>query len=365
MLKKVAITVILLTVTLFSGCGINSNINITSDARLMAFLPVNGDEFSGDGDYFHVSKQIDLGKEDGFDIAFVEGEVKNNFIGGTGFDYNFIITLKVTNQEIIQSYEGNHLNESDFDEVVLLKLPLELNKSWTFTTKNKAGKKQKVTATITDVFNSGKGIKVRYETKDGYYEERTIYEKHGVVDFVRQVNYKNVSTVTGYHSSFEIVKINDDATNDFSTDEKDNLTAELTTEPNNASTSESIESGAIISQDFPIVVIEVPVAYYNLILGFEQAWSGYINNSSDDLLKFVDEDSPAYQKIMEIDRSSNLVLEFVKYYPYEMLVDGDVIVINIVETFINEDKATIKNKVSYKIANADTLPKVFDFEVIK
>ncbi len=365
MLKKITITVILLIIMLFSGCGINSNINITSDEQLLSFLPVNGEEFSGDGDYFHVSKQIDLSKEDGFAIAYVKGEVKNNFTGGTGFDYNFTITLKVTNQEIIQSYEGSHLNESDFDEVVLLKLPLELDKSWTFSTKNKAGKKQKVIATITEIFNNGKGIKVRYETKGGYYEERTIYEKHGVVDFVRQVNYKNESTVTGYHSALEIVKINNEATSDNSLDEKDNLTEELTSDINNASMSETTGTEATGSQDFPTVVIEVPIAYYNLILGFEQAWSSYINNSSEDLLKFVDENSPAYQKIMEIDRSSNPMLEFVKYYPYEMTIDGDVIVINIVETFITEDKTTIKNKVSYKIANANTLPKVYDFEVIK
>ncbi|GAB6106181.1 hypothetical protein [Fusibacter bizertensis] len=360
-MKKIIITAVVLSVFLFTGCGIHSDINRPSDERLLKFLPVNGEEFLGDGDYYHVTKEIQFEKDDGKESAVITGEVKNNFAGGTGADYNFTIRLEVTSQELVQTYTGNRLNDSDFDRVILLKLPLEADQSWSFTATNKEGKKQKVTATITEIFNDGKGIKVRYETKDGYFEERTLYEKHGVIDFLRQVIYQNESTVTGYHSVLEIVKDDQASASSNSTNASDDLTSDVSID----ATIDSSMDTTTDTQVFPMKVIDLPIAYYNLILGFEQAWTGYVSNSSDDLLKFVEPDTPAYTKMMEVDRSSDIKMNFVKYYPYEMTTENNYIVINIVETFTTEDQITIKNKVSYTISNADTIPKVYDFEVIK
>lgn len=364
-MKKIIITAVVLSVFLFTGCSIHSDANIPSDEHLLKFLPASGEEYLGDGDYYHVTKEIQFEKEDGMESAVITGEVKNNFAGGTGADYNFTIRLEVTSQELVQTYTGNRLNDSDFDRVILLKLPLEVDHSWSFTATNKEGKKQKVTATITEIFNDGKGIKARYETKDGYFEERTLYEKHGVIDFLRQVIYQNESTVTGYHSVLEIVKEDQASASSKSTTEGDDITSDVSMDTTIDSSIDTTTDTTTDAQVFPMKVIELPVAYYNLILGFEQAWTGYISNSSDDLLKFVEPDTPAYTKIMEVDRSGDIIMNFVKYYPYEMTAENNYIVINIVETFTTEDQITIKNKVSYTISNADTIPKVYDFEVIK
>ena len=356
-MRKIIITAFLLSIILLTGCEIESTSMKVSDENLIKFLPVLVDEFSGDGDYYHISKNIEIESSKDIKTAVITGEVKNNFIGGTGAEYNYTMRLTVTDEALVQTYSGSRLNESDFDEVVLLKLPLEINRSWTFTTQNKAGQKQKVTATIQDIFNSGKGVKVRYETKDGYFEERTLYEGHGVVDFVRQVMYKDESSVTGYHSAFKIP----------SSDLGDDLSAIIEPSSNNEvnTSTENTDGEEENEQEFPLKVIEIPVAYYNLILGFEQAWVNYITNESDDLLKFVDVDTPAYIKIDAVERPAETGMSFVKYYPYELSIDGDFIIINIVETFSTEENSNIKNKVSYTISNAATLPKIYDFEVIK
>ncbi len=317
-----AIHVIVLTFFFLVGC---SNETVPPDSELIEFLPTINERYVGDSGYFHVVETIERESTSEAEIAILSGEVKDNETSITKANFDFIITLSVVEDKIEQTYTGSRLNESNFDKLVLLKKPIEVGNTWTFNAKDISGNKWKVTGVITSVDETGEIIGVKHSIKDGYYEERVIQKGRGVTDFVRLIVFKSESTVTGYHT----------------------------------------ESASVITTEKAEDTLKIPVAYYNLILGFEQAWSGYVKQDNDDLLKFIALESPALEKIKAVPRDANTAIEFVRYYPYELTEIGTMIAIKVVEVFKTTDEARIENKVLYQIVVEKGEPKIYDFEMVK
>ncbi len=223
------IHVIVLTFFILAGC---SNEIVPPDPELIEFLPTITERYVGDSGYFHVVETIERESASDAETAIISGEVKDNETTITNADFDFTITLVVVEDKLEQTYKGSQLNESNFDKVVLLKKPIEVGNTWSFNAKDIAGNKWKVTGEITSLDETGEIIGVKHSIKDGYYEERVIQKGRGVTNFERLIVFKNESTVTGYH-----------------------------TENASVATTEKAED-----------TLKIPVAYYNLILGFEQAW---------------------------------------------------------------------------------------------
>ena len=244
-----ATLVIVLTFFVLVGC---SNESGPPDPELVEFLPTINERYVGDSGYFHVVETIERESASDAETAILSGEVKDNETTITKADFDFMITMSVIEDKIEQTYTGSRLNESNFDKIVLLKKPIEVGNTWSFNAKDIAGNKWKVTGEITSIDETGEKIGVKHSIKDGYYEERVIQKGRGVTDFVRLIVFKNESTVTGYH-----------------------------TENASVATTEKAED-----------TLKIPVAYYNLILGFEQAWPSYVKQDNYDLLKFIYLESP-------------------------------------------------------------------------
>lgn len=317
-----ATLVIVLTFFVLVGC---SNESGPPDPELVEFLPTINERYVGDSGYFHIVETIERESASDAETAILSGEVKDNETTITKADFDFMITMSVIEDKIEQTYTGSRLNESNFDKIVLLKKPIEVGNTWSFNAKDIAGNKWKVTGEITSIDETGEKIGVKHSIKDGYYEERVIQKGRGVTDFVRLIVFKNESTVTGYH-----------------------------TENASVATTEKAED-----------TLKIPVAYYNLILGFEQAWPSYVKQDNDDLLKFISLESPALEKIKAVTRDANTAIEFVRFYPYELTEIGTMIAIKVVEAFKTTDETRIENKVLYQIVIEKGEPKIYDFEMIK
>ena len=313
---------IVLTFFILVGC---SNETVPPDPDLIEFLPTINERYVGDSGYYHVVETIERETDADVVTAILSGEVKDNETTITKADFDFIVTLSVVEDKLEQAYSGSRLNESNFDKIVLLKKPIEVGNTWSFNAKDIAGNKWKVTGEITSVDETGEKIGVKHSIKNGYYEERVMQKGRGVTDFVRLIVYKNESTVTGYHTENEAV-----------------------------ATTEKAED-----------TLKIPVAYYNLILGFEQAWPSYVKQDNDDLLKFISLESPALEKIKAVTRDANTAIEFVRFYPYELTEIGTMIAIKVVEVFKTTDEVRIENKVLYQIVVEKSEPKIYDFEMVK
>ncbi len=329
MIKNIFISIIfVLLLLIFVGCANENQMNLPPDRSLLEFLPSVSERYLGDSDYFHIIDNIERESKGDEEIAILKGEVKDNEAAITKDNFNFEIILTVDADKIVQTYNGSRLNESNFEHLVLLKLPLEVGNIWTFTSKDFYGSKWKVTGEITDINETGDKITVKYSTKDGYYEERVLQKGRGVTDFLRLLVFKNESTLTGYHVENETM---------------------ITTEKRSS----------------PVDALKIPVAYYNLILGFDQAWSGYVKQENDDLLKFISEGSPAYEKIKAVPRDANTAIEFIRFYPYELTEKGSILSIKVVEVFKSNDEETFENKVLYQITIEKGVAKIVDFETIQ
>ncbi len=316
--------IIILILIILVGCSHSGRELLPPNGELLEFLPSIKESYVGDSGYYHVVQKIDRDSTKKIEMVTLIGEVKDNGTASSNDNFHFEIVLTVEGEELVQTYSGSRLNESNFEKLILLKSPIEVGNTWLFTTKDKFGSKLKVTGEITAINTLQDEVAVKYTTKDGYYEERVLQKGRGVTDFLRVIIFKKESTFTGYHAEKIAV----------SSTEK---------------TTSSVES------------VKIPVAYYNLILGFEQAWSGYVKQDNDDLLKFISVDSPAYEKIKAVPRDASTAIEFVRFYPYDMSEVGSILTIKVAEIFKTDDEALIENRVRYQIVIEKGAAKIYDF----
>lgn len=326
-MKKLTMLILLGILICNTGCDRKSNQESTPyDQSLAEYLPNEPAAYSGDSDYYHVVKSIELLETTSQKQVTVNGEVLDNSTGISHKDFSFQIKLTVDDKEITQISTGSELNESIFDKVVLLRNPIEVGAKWTFTALNKEGKKIKVDAQILEIDEQGT-LKVSYSTKDGYQEERIIKKSLGVTDFIRLVTFNKESTWTGYH----------------------------------------LENEALVSsksQDLP-KEISIETKFYSLILGFEQAWFKYISLENEDLLTFLKEESKAMEKIKSLERNKDYVYEFVSFYPYEIVQEASLIRIKIVEQYTDDKQKLNYNQMMITLEQADEVFKISDFERVE
>lgn len=317
----------MLCALIFTGCskeGIE-RVPVIADSTLLAFMPEILSGYSGEGSYYHESKRIEISNEVTGDWIRVFGEVKDNLTGYSKIDFNYQINYWVDADKIVQTYEGAALNESNFKSIELLRLPIEKGNTWVFSAEDHTGKSVKVTGEIMEVSDEADHVVVKHSTKDGYYEQRDLYKGMGVTDFIRQVTYKNESTLSGYHMDY------------ITSDE----------------------------EEMEVQRIQIPDALYQLILKFEMAWALYVVEEDLAIFETLLPESNAEQKIKSIIQMPTFELEFVEFIPYEHLIVGDVHIIYVREVFMNASEEVMENKMMFTIMDADAQLQIIDFEFIK
>lgn len=309
---------------MLSACRNDKDVKLKPyDPILAEYLPTDVAAFLGDGGYYHVVKELEKTESTSAIQVELNGEILDNSSGVSQKDYLFDMQITVDHEKMTLTYSGSELNESEFSEVVLLKLPLEVGNTWTFSARNKADKTVKVTAKIVEV-DENQDIKVKYSIKDGYYEERILAKGMGVTDFVRLVQFGKESTWTGYH-----------------------IETEYHVPPPNQTLPEEIS---------------IDTGYYSLILGFEQAWTKYILSENDEVLGFLAEGSKAMEKVKSLERTSDFEYSFKSFYPFEFTNEDPVIQIKIVEIYEDLQNVESINKIQFTIQKTDDGLKIIDFE---
>jgi hypothetical protein len=231
----------------------------------------------------------------------------------------------VTANQLLLTSEGDKLNESDYDRVVALQMPLVKEATWTFKANREPYRNLKVTAQITDVTDDQ--ITVHYEDRTGYEEIRILTKARGTTDFYKYYQYQNARVVTGYHEDPTYETIDLVHTNDF----------------------DAIQS----------IVIDHKL--HELIINYNMAWEQYVKNGDNDIFQYVIPDSPASEALNAMGHFG-IEIDFIAFKPTEIDLDGENCQLTLTEAFFDQNGQMVLNEMMYEIHQLDGTWGIYDFE---
>lgn len=159
-------------------------------AELKALLPEKEGYkwvYNGFAEYGHTLVLNDINEDEGKLVYLTTGEVDDMSDGESDKDFSLSVTFTVTPQSITQEKTGEMMLDI-FDQMVLVKAPLEQGNTWTQKVKSVDGIETTLECTIEKIEedNGKKVYTVVYQDQNGpYYEKRVIQEGIGVINFTR------------------------------------------------------------------------------------------------------------------------------------------------------------------------------------
>lgn len=334
-MNKSRFGVLVVLVIILSGCSrddFSINDDFPPNQVLSAYLPAEDFEFMGERGYYHYYKNINVEEQSDRILISITGEVKDNSRNIGKNDHGFQIELWVDSEKMVQTFSGQMLNESEFDRLILLKMPIIEEATWEFDALDKLGRKQTVTGRIVKIEDRNETIEVEYSTKAGIFEKRTIEKNRGTISFVKQVAYKDAVTYTGYHTipvENTLITENDE----------DNKYSNLDT-------------------------VEVDFEIYDLIDEFNKRWVNYIKNIDQSLMELIDVNSNAYLKVVSIKDESIPLNNYLGFKPYKLESDNEVTLVYVLEKFRVNDGETHYNSICYEVIKTDEGIYISDFYLV-
>ncbi|MCR3957033.1 MAG: S-layer homology domain-containing protein [Gudongella sp.] len=131
----------------------------------------------------------------------IQGDVHDMSGGESDSDYSLNLEYSIQSDVIIQTKTEEMMLDSDYDEIELIRTPLEKGNTWNQEVSNPEGGETTLKSTITSVEDTedGRIFTVIYEDiNSDYYEERRIQEGVGVISFVKLMNLEDDSYPMGY-----------------------------------------------------------------------------------------------------------------------------------------------------------------------
>jgi hypothetical protein len=131
----------------------------------------------------------------------VNGSVHDMSDGESDNDFSINLEYIVESDVITQNKDEEVMLDSKYDEIELIRTPLEEGTTWNQTVENPNGEMTTLESTITMVENKDNNLvfTIRYEdTNSDYYEERKIEEGVGVTYFEKLMFNEGDSYVMGY-----------------------------------------------------------------------------------------------------------------------------------------------------------------------
>lgn len=328
MRKCIMSIVLILSAMTLSGCVNQQNKNY--DITLSEYLPVAPERYLGENEYEHVINSVT--REEKANVLHVKalGEIKDSSIGVSNKKFDFSLEFDVTDLCLYQTVDNPLLNDSEFKEIELLRLPLAEGATWKFTAKRFDGKKESVEATIVAVDSEAGTLEVEYVSGD-YIERRILKKNLGTTDFTKSIVFKSAKAVSGYHLDL---------------DSKAKSVAVQ---------SEMIEFNAIKE-------ISVSQRARQLICDFNDAYISYASGSECDIEQYLCVDSPAIEKIKSINSIESNTVTFLGLKAVAERKTDKRWEIDVAElTKLGEEEELI-NRMTYTIVEEDGLLKIYDFE---
>ncbi|MDK2867496.1 MAG: hypothetical protein PWP38_1811 [Clostridiales bacterium] len=315
MFRKAVMGLMILSV-LLTGCTRADETEQPYDETLAAFLTNAEAGYAGDNHYYHIVKDITDQKTHGCYTQTLSGEVLNNDIGKSNEDFSFEMNYQVFSNRIELMVSGSHLNESDYDKIVALQLPLAKDSVWSFKANRDSYHNIKVTATITDV--SDDQVTVRFNDPKGHEEIRVLTKGKGTTDFYKYYQYEQERVLTGYH-------------------EDPSYVADV----------------GIKSSDFDIIeAITIDQTMHELIVNYNLAWEKFVKNGDQTIYQYVVPDSPAAIALNGIN-SEGIEVDFIAFKPTAIEKDDEHCTLALTEAFFDKDGQMILNDMYYELKQID------------
>lgn len=350
--KKIAIIMMVLVMVL-SLAACKSSDEPASDGLLnedlVKLLPNEGFSWAyiGGAEYYHEMTLDSITKDEHQAIYKITGEVDDVSGNGSESDYKLEIFYEINSDSIVQRKTEQMMLDSEYDEITLIKAPLQEGTTWSEEIIDRDGKKQTINAEIYEVTQEEKGTmyKVLYQNpKTGYLESRKIMEGYGVVAFSQSVEIDGQKFQYGYglygKKSGYLEVTNEDVVED-TTDQSDDGdqadqssdgdatdSNEGTDEPADTDTEET--TGSEDQGEDAVETVDESEAVRAAIQSFNDAWIDYVNNNNRAFFNYVVENSTAYNNAVKFDRTG-LTEKFLKMDIGRPTVNGKVATVKVYE----------------------------------
>lgn len=142
--------------------------------------------YNGFAEYGNVMELKEINYETPDYRYVLQGEVEDMSDGESTADFSVKLQYLLKNGELVQIKEEELMMDSIFDNLILIKAPLEVGNSWSQKAVDKEGNQFEVKGTITkiELENGNKVYEIKYEYGDGgLFELRRIKEGVGTIQF--------------------------------------------------------------------------------------------------------------------------------------------------------------------------------------
>lgn len=289
-MKKIVVLLIVVSV-LLTGCfgkGKEKEVDLAPNEQVIKLLPNEGFKWSYNGfvDYRHEMELISITTNENRVLYKITGEVEDASGGESNSDYTLDIYYIIQGDALIQKKEAPMMMDSDFDELTIIKAPLEVGTKWEEEIVDKDGNKRTIVGKIMDIAGEEDKIyKISYnEPESDYYETREIAEGFGIISFTRSMIFDGESYSIGYglYGDGSGYYANSNKEND-QADSNDTEAPATETDDSEAGEENGENTEAETPVDHKILVEEVSAVIYD----FNSAWIDYVNNNNKSFFDYV------------------------------------------------------------------------------
>lgn len=142
--------------------------------------------YNGSVEYGHSMHLESIDEKIDKTIYKLKGEVDDVSGGESKKDFSLEVTYTVTSDSIVQSVKSETMMDNHFEQIELIKTPLEIGAAWTQKQINAEGEEVTIDSSIEAIREDGeqKIYTVTYEDQaSDYYQKRDIKEGVGVLSF--------------------------------------------------------------------------------------------------------------------------------------------------------------------------------------
>ncbi|MCH4888678.1 hypothetical protein EZV73_13880 [Acidaminobacter sp. JC074] len=321
-MKKKVILLLMMSLVLltFAACSNDEAANdLPLNKELMKLMPNEGFRWAyrGAAEYYHEMDLKSITEDEKEIIYKVEGEVEDVVSGEQATDYTISLFYKIMGDSVIQTKTAPMMLDSEYDELTIIKAPLEKGTKWTEQVKNQEGKKVTLEGEIIQVDEDERGniYKVTYvDKKTGYSETRKIMENFGVIAFTKlvEIDGKNFSQGYGlYGSGSGYLKSADTETDepvdneetDATETETDSETDTTDTDATDTGSSETGDSDTTSDTSQEDDKKDEEQAVRNALVEFNDAWIEYVNNDNQAYFDLITSNGVAYKNAKNFNRT--------------------------------------------------------------
>ena len=338
MTKKISIFLLIaLMIFPLIACKSDDDAPAELNESLVELMPEENFKWAyiGRDEYYHEMVLESITPSEDQYIYKVTGAVRENSTDGSAEDFNIELYYEIKGNSFKQIKTAPMMLDSEYDQMTLIKAPLEVGTKWTEEVRDFNDEKQTIHGEIVKATETEKGMlyEVFYKNpKIEYSESRQIVEGLGVVAFTKVIGSGEQKSQYGYglygrNSGYISISDSDDLD---TTEDSDGLDSDL--EDDQASDSEDDTEVVDLEDDDredadtsepDAVLVDEAYEVEKAIIAFNNAWIKYVNDDNQDFFNYVVKNSVAYNNAKNFDRT-NLKEEFITMDISGVVVNGNV-----------------------------------------